>query len=349
VIIEEHGDDQVSEVGVTEETPFQRFVTDGEALASARRYEIGVSMRDGIELAADVYLPAEADHGPVPAIAQVTPYDKSNILLAANEGRFYQSCGYAYVAVDYRGRGKSEGVWNGFANDVPETHDVIEWVAAQRWCDEKLGTTGISYMGWVRWAGASESPPRLRAMLSTSTAGRWQQEIPYTNGIFQLYFAWWAHGTRRRIDESYRRQQIDWEEVLRRLPFKSIGEVIDTATNMGNNLADRDTLDDFWKNLRFDDRYDQINVPCLHVIGWYDQEDLLGALVYYPDARIERIYDHHGVINAGHGPVPTVGDRLALIPNHVCPVTNLARELIILDDNGDEVDRCSVGAGLRNI
>jgi D-serine deaminase-like pyridoxal phosphate-dependent protein len=44
-----------------------------------------------------------------------------------------------------------------------------------------------------------------------------------------------------------------------------------------------------------------------------------------------------------------VGDRLALIPNHVCPVTNLARELIILDDNGDEVDRCSVGAGLRNI
>jgi D-serine deaminase-like pyridoxal phosphate-dependent protein len=74
-----------------------------------------------------------------------------------------------------------------------------------------------------------------------------------------------------------------------------------------------------------------------------------GALVDYPHARIERIYDHHGVISARGGPVPTVGDRLALIPNHVCPVTNLARELIILDDNGDEVDRWSVDAGLRNI
>jgi putative CocE/NonD family hydrolase len=271
----------VSEVGVTEETPFQRFVADAQTLANARRYEMGVPMRDGIELAADIYLPAEADQGPVPAIVQVTPYDKSNVLLTANEGRYYQSHGYAYVAVDCRGRGKSEGEWNGFANDVPDTHDVIEWVAAQRWCDEKVGTTGISYMGWVQWAGASESPPHLKAMVSTSAAGRWQQEIPYTNGIFQLYFAWWAHGTRRRIDESYRRQQFDWDEVLRRLPFKSIGEVIDTPTNTWNNLADRDTLDDFWKNLRFDDRYDQINVPCLHVTGWYDQEDLLGAFHHY--------------------------------------------------------------------
>jgi D-serine deaminase-like pyridoxal phosphate-dependent protein len=74
-----------------------------------------------------------------------------------------------------------------------------------------------------------------------------------------------------------------------------------------------------------------------------------GALVDYPDARIERVYDHHGVVDARGGPVPSVGDRLALIPNHVCPVTNLARELIILDDNGDEVDRWSVDAGLRNI
>jgi putative CocE/NonD family hydrolase len=144
-----------------------------------------------------------------------------------------------------------------------------------------VGTAGISYMGWVQWAGASEAPPHLRAMVSTSAAGRWQQEIPYTNGIFQLYFAWWAHGTRRRIDESYRRLQNDWDEVLRRLPFKSIGEVIDTPTDTWNNLADRDTLDDFWKSLRFDDRYDQINVPCLHITGWYDQEDLLGAFHHY--------------------------------------------------------------------
>jgi D-serine deaminase-like pyridoxal phosphate-dependent protein len=74
-----------------------------------------------------------------------------------------------------------------------------------------------------------------------------------------------------------------------------------------------------------------------------------GALVDYPDARVERVYDHHGVVDARGGPIPRVGDRLALIPNHVCPVTNLARELIVLDDHGDEVDRWKVNAGLRNI
>jgi D-serine deaminase-like pyridoxal phosphate-dependent protein len=74
-----------------------------------------------------------------------------------------------------------------------------------------------------------------------------------------------------------------------------------------------------------------------------------GALVDYPDARIERVYDHHGVVDARGGRVPSVGDRLALIPNHVCPVTNLAPELIILNDDGEEIDRWSVDAGLHNI
>jgi hypothetical protein len=193
----------------------------------------------------------------------------------------YQHNGYVFVAVDCRGRGKSEGDWSGFADDVNDTHDVIEWAAAQPWCNGKVGTTGLSYMGWVQWAGASAHPPHLKAMVSTSAAGRWQQEIPYTNGIFQLYFAWWAFITRRRIDESYALRQIDWDEALRILPFKEIGRIIDTPTSTWDNLADRDTLDDFWKSLRFDDHYDQIDVPCLHVTGWYDQEDLLGAFHHY--------------------------------------------------------------------
>ena len=97
------------------------------------------------------------------------------------------------MAADCRGRGKSEGDWLAFVNDARDTHDVIEWAAAQPWCNGMVGTTGLSYMGWVQWAAAAERPPHLRAMVSTSAAGRWQQEIPYTNGVFQLYFAWWAY------------------------------------------------------------------------------------------------------------------------------------------------------------
>lgn len=266
-------------------TPFQRWVARSEKVADQRRFEIGIPMRDGVELAADIYLPLEADDAPVPAVIQITPYGKEQPALTADEALLYQSHGFAFIAIDCRGRGKSEGLWDGFTNDAEDAYDAIEWAAAQSWCNERIGTTGLSYMGWVQWAGASLAPPHLKAMISTSAAGRWQQEIPYTNGIFQLYFAWWAYLTRRRISETHGLEQIDWDEVLSRLPFKSIGDVVNTSTDIWNNLVDHDTLDDYWKILRFDDRYDRINVPCLHVTGWYDQEDLLGAFHHYEHMR----------------------------------------------------------------
>jgi len=48
-------------------------------------------------------------------------------------------------------------------------------------------------------------------MVSTSAAGRWQQEIPYTNGVFQLYFGWWVYLVRRRIAEFHGIGEIDWD------------------------------------------------------------------------------------------------------------------------------------------
>src|SRR5262245_50933468 len=59
-------------------TPRDRWV---EAAIAAKTnplpvVEVGIPMRDGIELAADVYLPAEVER-PAPAIVTMTPYDKT--------------------------------------------------------------------------------------------------------------------------------------------------------------------------------------------------------------------------------------------------------------------------------
>ena len=261
-------------------TPFRRLAARAAVLAARGVFETGIPMRDGPELAGDVYLPSAAA-GPVPAIVEITPYGKDNELFVVPDAHHYQRHGYAFVAVDTRGRGKSEGEWNAMAHDPEDSYDVIEWVAAQDWCDGNVGTTGLSYMGWVQWAGASVRPPHLRCMVSTSAAGRWQQEIPYTNGVLQLYFAWWVYLVRRRIDESHGLGGIDWDEVLSRLPIDAIGEFIDPSGPSWDNLVRRDELDEFWSALRFDGRYDQIDVPCLHVTGWYDLEDLLGAFHHY--------------------------------------------------------------------
>lgn len=51
---------------------------------------------------------------------------------------------------------------------------------------------------------------------------------------------------------------------------------------------------------------------------------------------LERLYDHHGVGLLPPGdPGTDTGSLLAVVPNHVCPVVNLARELIVVD--GDDV------------
>ncbi|CAN5437656.1 CocE/NonD family hydrolase [soil metagenome] len=259
-------------------TLYDKFIAKATAPNKYPVMEVGIPMRDGVELAATVHLPFHTER-PAAAIVTITPYDKSSATQEGNEAEFFQHHGYAFVTVDCRGRGKSEGEWRSFFNDPEDGHDVIEWVAKQSWCTGKVGTTGLSYMGWTQWALASQRPEHLVCMVSSSAAGRWQQEIPYTNGCFQMFFGWWVYAVRRRIAE--RSKEIDWDQELRRLPLEAIGEFINPSGPTWRDMMDHDTLDDLWKSIRFDDLYAQMDTPCLHVTGWYDLEDLLGAFHHY--------------------------------------------------------------------
>jgi D-serine deaminase-like pyridoxal phosphate-dependent protein len=49
-----------------------------------------------------------------------------------------------------------------------------------------------------------------------------------------------------------------------------------------------------------------------------------GAIPAYPDAVIERVSDYHGVMRIPDGtPRPSVGEVLAIVPKHICPVVDL--------------------------
>jgi D-serine deaminase-like pyridoxal phosphate-dependent protein len=76
--------------------------------------------------------------------------------------------------------------------------------------------------------------------------------------------------------------------------------------------------------------------------------DGFGALPEYPDSRVDRLYDHHAVVNSASGRVPDIGERIAVIPNHVCPVSNLTDEFVVIDGDGQEIERWSVDARIRN-
>lgn len=73
-----------------------------------------------------------------------------------------------------------------------------------------------------------------------------------------------------------------------------------------------------------------------------------GVLPAYPDARIVRTYDYHGVVEFPDGtPRPALGEVVAVVPNHACPVFNLADGFVVAR-GGRALGRWSVDARGRS-
>jgi D-serine deaminase-like pyridoxal phosphate-dependent protein len=64
-----------------------------------------------------------------------------------------------------------------------------------------------------------------------------------------------------------------------------------------------------------------------------------GGIVGFPDLVIERVNDYHGVVAAPAGAArPTLGEIVAIIPNHVCPVIDLVDAVVAVDPDGSIAD-----------
>jgi D-serine deaminase-like pyridoxal phosphate-dependent protein len=73
-----------------------------------------------------------------------------------------------------------------------------------------------------------------------------------------------------------------------------------------------------------------------------------GRLMDHPDARITALSEHHATVEwPGPGAAPAVGDRLRVIPNHVCLAMNLVDDVAVIRD-GVLVDRWTVAARGKN-
>ncbi|HYZ53979.1 MAG TPA: CocE/NonD family hydrolase [Streptosporangiaceae bacterium] len=139
-----------------------------------RRFNVRISLRDGITLSADLALPESL---PAPAVVLRTPYGKTGER-QSNRGAVFAKAGYALVLADVRGRGDSDGVFQPYRNDGRDGAEVIAWVAEQEWCTGDVATYGASYSGRIQWLTALERPPALRAMMCLVTPSDPFVEIP---------------------------------------------------------------------------------------------------------------------------------------------------------------------------
>jgi uncharacterized protein len=134
----------------------------------ARVHDEMVTMRDGTKLAVSVYLPSGT--GPWPTVLTRTPYGKDVGDPAKNETR-YMTNGYVRVLQDSRGKGKSEGAYRPFADDVEDGYDTIEWIAKQPWSNGKVGMSGISAMAIATYNAAMSGAPHFVAAFVTAGRG----------------------------------------------------------------------------------------------------------------------------------------------------------------------------------
>jgi D-serine deaminase-like pyridoxal phosphate-dependent protein len=73
-----------------------------------------------------------------------------------------------------------------------------------------------------------------------------------------------------------------------------------------------------------------------------------GRLIDHPDARITALSEHHATVEwPGSRTVPPLGDRLRVVPNHVCLAINLVDDVAVVS-SGAVVDRWTVAARGKN-
>jgi len=242
-------------------------------------WDVKVAMRDGVELSADIYFPeGGADAGPYPAVLARTPYDNQHPVYVA-DARYLAKHGYVVVLQDVRGRHDSDGEWVPFRNEGADGYDTVEWLAAQPWCSGRVGTFGGSYGGWTQWAMAREKPPSLTTMVTTAAAGAWMQELPWHNGILMLVTLGWLNLAGGRTVQNA--ELVDnWPDIFRHLPLREMDAALGRDLGTWREWVDHPTLDDYWRELRLDDDFAHMDIPALHVTGWYDA-DQPGALFFH--------------------------------------------------------------------
>jgi len=194
-----------------------------------------VSMRDNVQLATDIYLPENIQaHG---VILIRTPYNKNqNSLLGIN----WAQNGWPTVIQDMRGRFASQGYDTVFKNEHTDGPDTLAWIANQSWSNGKIATFGGSALGITQYLTAGANPPSLACQYIQVATPNLYKHAMYPGGEF-----------RKNLVEGW----LEGQGSTYIIPELWVHE---------------NYTMDYWANLSLEDKWNNINVPAIHIGGWYD-------------------------------------------------------------------------------
>lgn len=196
-----------------------------------------ITMRDSIRIAIDVYLPKHLEeNAKIPTLIHQTRYWRSPDLrwpfsmftngLLGPMGKAIQevvSNGYAIVNMDSRGSGASFGSraypWS--EDEYKDLAEIIDWIIAQPWSNQNVGTIGVSYSGTTAEFALVNQHPNLKAAIVMYSLFDVYEDIAFPGGIYHEFFVEnWGNFNEKLDNNNYPRKSF-----LARLLLKGVRRV----------------------------------------------------------------------------------------------------------------------------
>ncbi|WP_233743595.1 CocE/NonD family hydrolase [Leptodesmis sichuanensis] len=253
--------------------------------------------RDRVRLDADVYRP-EAE-GPFPVLLMRQPYGRaiaSTVVYA--HPIWYAAHGYIVVIQDVRGRGTSEGDFKLFAHEILDGYDAVQWAANLPGSTGEVGMYGFSYQGMTQLYAAIAQPPALKTLCPAMIGYDLYQDWAYENRAFclQANLGWaiqLAAETARLQGDAAAYQRL--AAAAQDLP---LGDAVPTRPSLLQQLApdsfyhewlDHPEPDEYWQQLSPKTYFQDVDLPMLHIGGWFDTF-LRGTLHLYKEMADRSTY-----------------------------------------------------------
>lgn len=263
-----------------------------------RRLRLMVPMRDGVQLATDVYW-AGGDLGqqpPRPVLLERSPYDvraprfsdgthaNGRPVTPESGAGHFVARGYVVVRQDCRGRGGSEGTFVKYLNEAEDGVDAHAWLATQPWCDGRVATQGVSYSAHTQTAAASLGAAPMSAMIVDSggfsnaweCAGRVGGAFELKQVVWAMLRAWRDRAGKPQAgpsDGAFAAWVRTW---FRALPWRPGASPLSLDPTYEDFLFEQwrhESLDEFWTRPGLYGRgyYHRFPpAPMLLVASWYD-------------------------------------------------------------------------------
>ncbi|MDE3104940.1 MAG: CocE/NonD family hydrolase [Acidobacteriota bacterium] len=243
---------------------------------------VACRMSDGCTLYSDHYYPPPHFTQPQPVLLMRQPYgrDIASTVVYAHPA-WFAGQGYNVVIQDVRGRGDSEGDFYPFRHEQQDGAETIAWLLTRPECNGSVGMYGFSYQGMTQFLAAAAQPPGLRCIAPAMAAADLWAGWFYHQGALRLAttLGWGiqmlrADARRLQLDEAHTQLEAAWQSVRTQpqaAPYGAIAALSDARlpTYLHDWMSHAEP-GEYWAQLDISTQLDRIQVPALHVAGWYD-------------------------------------------------------------------------------